>query len=182
MGVRAFGLFDERKYALSVLSDILGGSMSSRLFKKIREEMGAAYYVRSSTDLSSDCGVLAVSTGVDKGRVSEIIGAILDEMRTLRDRPVGEEELNKAKEHISGKLVLRLETSDEVAGFYGSEEAITGSVRTPEEILDNIKKVTAENIASVAGDIMKDDGLNLSAMGTFAPGTKDAVKNIFKLS
>jgi predicted Zn-dependent peptidase len=182
MGVRAFDLFDDRKYALSVLSDVLGGSMSSRLFKKIRDEMGAAYYIRSSADLSSDCGMLAVSTGVDKERVSEIVEAILFEMKDIRDNLLKEDELNKAKEHISGRLVLQLETSDEVAGFYGSEEAIMGFVRTPEEILENIKKITAEDVRNVARDIIKDDRLNLCAIGMFAPGTEDRVKNIFKLS
>jgi predicted Zn-dependent peptidase len=181
LGVRAFDMHDPRRYALSVLSDILGGSMSSRLFKKVREEMGAAYYVRSSADLGSDCGMLVISTGIDKERMKEIISAVINEMKRLVDDPVPEDELNKSKEHISGRLILQLETSDELAGYYGSEEAMTGEVRTPEEILENIRKVTAEDIMSVARDIMKNEGLNMAAIGPFDEKTEGDIKGIFKL-
>jgi predicted Zn-dependent peptidase len=181
LGVRAFDMHDPRRYTLSVLSDILGGSMSSRLFKKVREEMGAAYYVRSSADLGSDCGMLVISTGIDKERMKEIISAVINEMKRLVEEPVPEDELNKSKEHISGRLILQLETSDELAGYYGSEEAMTGEVRTPEEILENIRKVTAEDIMSVARDIMKNEGLNMAAIGPFDEKTEGDIKGIFKL-
>ena len=179
-GVRAFNLFDERRYALSVLSDILGGSMSSSLFKKVREEMGAAYYVRSGVDLSSDVGVLTVSAGIDKTRFKEIVEAVIGELRRLSTEKVGEEEVQKAKEHLSGRLILQLETSDEIAGFYGGEEVVAGRVRTPEEILLNYREVTAEDILKVAGDIMKNDRLNLAAIGPFEDGTDGEIAEILK--
>ena len=181
IGVRAFDMHDPRRYTLSVISDILGGSMSSRLFKKVREEMGAAYYVRSSPDLGSDCGALVVSTGIDRERVKEIISAILGELKRFTTDLVPESELLKSKEHISGRLILQLETSDEVAGYYGSEEAMSGEVRTPAEILENIRKVTAEDIMSVAKEIIRDDRLNMAAIGPFAEGTKEELVAIFKL-
>lgn len=182
IGVRAFSLFDERRYALSVLSDILGGSMSSRLFKIIREEMGAAYYIKSSPELFSDYGLLSVSGGVDKERLPEITKAIVKELKLLKEKPVQEDELNKAKEHLSGRLVLQLETSDEVAEFYGGEEAITGEVRTPEEILEKIKGVSAEDIMKVANDIITDDRINLAAIGAISDEAKADVQKAFKLS
>lgn len=143
--------------------------------------MGAAYYVRSSADLGSDCGMLVISTGIDKERMKEIISAVINEMKRLVEEPVPEDELNKSKEHISGRLILQLETSDELAGYYGSEEAMTGEVRTPEEILENIRKVTAEDIMSVARDIMKNEGLNMAAIGPFDEKTEGDIKGIFKL-
>jgi len=182
IGVRSFDLFDERRFTLSVLSDILGGSMSSRLFKKIREEMGAAYYIKSSSELFSDYGFLSIASGVDKGRLPEITEAIINELNILKKESVSEEELNKAKEHISGKLVLQLETSDELAEFYGGEEAVSGMIMTPEEILEKIRNVDSEDIKSVANEIFKNDRINLSAIGTFTDETKDKIKNIFKLS
>ena len=181
IGVRAFDLFDDRRYALAVLSDILGGSMSSRLFKKVREEMGAAYYVRSTADLGSDVGTLTVSTGIDGTRMVKITEAILEEFKKLRDVPVSEEELNKSKDHLSGRLVLQLETSDEVAAFYGTEEAMSGTIRTPEEILEGIKNVTAKDIMAVAKDIIKNDSLNLAAVGPFKDGDKEDISGILKL-
>ncbi len=179
-GIRAFNLFDERRYALSVLSDVLGGSMSSRLFKKVREEMGAAYYVRSGVDLSSDAGVLSVSAGIDKSRLKEIVEAVMGELRRLTVDEVGEEELQKAKEHLSGRLILQLETSDEIAGFYGGEEVMAGRVRTPEEILEKYRQVTAGDILSVARDIMRDDRLNFSAIGPFEDKTESDIADILK--
>lgn len=180
LGIRTFNLFDERRYALSVLSDILGGGMSSRLFKKIREEMGAAYYVRSGIDLASDVGVLTISAGIDKTRFREIVEAVMGELRRMTDEEVGEEELLKAKEHLSGRLILQLETSDEIAGFYGSEEVVAGRVRTPDEILANYRKVTAEDIMKVAGDILRDDRLNLAAIGPFEEGMEAEVAEVLK--
>lgn len=182
IGVRAFDLHDPRRYALSLLSDVLGGSMSSRLFKKVREEMGAAYYIRSSSDLGTDCGALVVSTGIDRNRMTEIVSAILGELKRLATDPIPDAELSKSKEHISGRMILQLETSDELAGYYGSEEAMSGEIRTPEEILENIRKVTAEDIMAVARDIIRDDRLNLAAIGPFGDGVKEELSGIFKLS
>jgi len=182
IGVRAFDWFDSRRYALSVLSDLLGGSMSSRLFKRVREELGAAYYIKSSTDLNSDYGSLAISSGVDKERVPEIVEAIVEELKSLRDKDIGEDELIKAKEHLSGKIVLQLETSDELAQFYGGEMAISGKIRTPGEILEKVRAVTVKDVRSVAEDIFKNDRLNFAAIGMIENSAKERVKNIFKLS
>jgi len=182
IGIRAFGLLDERRYSLSVLSDILGGSMSSRLFRVVREEMGAAYYVNSSPDLRLDYGALNISAGVDKTRLPEITEAIMKELITLKEKPIEETELNKAKEHISGKLILQLETSDEIAGFYGGDEILTGVIRTPEEILEKIKAVTVNDIIARANDIITNDSINLSVIGDISKEVKEKTINIFKLS
>ncbi|MFA4999146.1 MAG: pitrilysin family protein [Parcubacteria group bacterium] len=182
IGVRAFDLFDERRFTLTVLSEILGGSMSSRLWKKLREEMGVAYHISSASNLCSDYGILSVSAGIDKERIAETTKAIIQELKTLRDEPVKEEELNKAKEHISGSMILQLETSDEIAEFYGGEEAVTGRIQTPDEILEKIKNVTAEDISLCAKAIMTDDRINLSAIGPISENAKEGTKNVFKLS
>lgn len=165
LGVRGIDIFDPRKYSLMVLADILGGSMSSRVFTKIREEMGAAYYVRSGLDMFLDHGSLFVAAGIDKGRSVEVCRAIIDEFEDLRKNVVSEEELNKAKEHLSGNLILQLETSDDIAVFFGAEEIMTGKILTPEETLRRIKNVTAEEIKTLAEEIFRNDRLNLAAIG-----------------
>ncbi|MFA4999685.1 MAG: pitrilysin family protein [Parcubacteria group bacterium] len=182
IGIKAFGLTDKRRYALSVLTDILGGSSSSRLYIKIREEMGAAYYMNGFPELLSDHGFLALGAGIDKKRVPQVTEAIVQELSKIREKQVNEEELNRAKEHLSGELVLQLETSDEVAGFYGAEEAVTGTVRTPEEILEGIKNVTAEDVMNVAKDIITNERINLSAIGDVSEKVKADTQNVFKLS
>lgn len=167
LGFRAFDLFDKRRYALQVLADVLGGGMSSRLWKRVREELGAAYYVGAEADLFLDHGVLTVSAGVDHGKIETVIRAILEECRRLRDELIPEQELQKSKDHMIGNLILGLETSDEVASFYASQEILTKSLLPPEQLIDRIKKVGAGEIQKVAQELLKDNRLNLAVIGPY---------------
>ncbi|KKR12157.1 MAG: Processing protease [Candidatus Wolfebacteria bacterium GW2011_GWC2_39_22] len=167
MGVRAFDLFDERKYAIELLTDILGGGMSSRLFQKVREEMGAAYYIGSGADLSTDHGYLDISAGIDHKKIDDVITAIIGELKRMAEEPVSAEELERAKEHLIGGLVLGLETSNQWAGFYGSQEVLEHKMMSPEELIQKTQEVTAEQIQAVAKDIVKNEGLNLAIIGPF---------------
>jgi len=165
LGVRAFNLLDPRRYAASLLNTILGGTMSSRLFYRIREEMGAAYYIYSFVQLASDYGFMAVSAGADKNRLAQVTAAILEEMAKLADDRVSPEELKRAKESLSGRLVLRLETSDDLAGFYGGEELLIGRIIEPKDELREIQKVTAEEVRNLARELFRKTKLNLAALG-----------------
>ncbi|OGM92749.1 hypothetical protein A2333_02405 [Candidatus Wolfebacteria bacterium RIFOXYB2_FULL_49_7] len=167
MGVRAFDLFDERKYALELLADILGGGMSSRLFQKVREEMGAAYYIGAGADLSTDHGYMDISAGIDHKKIDDVLAAIVEELKRMATEPVAPEELTRAKEHLIGGLVLGLETSNQWAGFYGSQEALEKNMMSPEELIKKTQEVTAEQIQAVAKDIIKNEGLNLAIIGPF---------------
>jgi len=172
VGVRAFDTFDERRFALEVLSAILGGGMSSRLFHRIREELGAAYYVNSSTDLYSDHGYLAASAGVDHKKMDIVLKTILEEFGKFTKEKVSDEELARAKSHFSGRLLLGLEGSDDLAGFYGGQEIIKREIATPKQILAKINAVTSEDIMKVGKDIMKNEGLNLAVIGPFKEAEK----------
>ena len=141
--------------------------MSSRLFQKIREEMGAAYYVHSSADLYTDHGYLAAACGIDKNKINEVVAAILEEFRKLAGKPVEQGELQRAKDHLVGGMMLSLETSDALANFCGGQEVLTGKVTTPQELADHIHAVTSDDIMSVARDIFKNERLNLALIGPF---------------
>ena len=167
VGVRAFDIFDKRKYAIDLLADILGGGMSSRLFQKLREEMGAAYYVKSEADLLSDHGFLTASAGVDNNKVSEAIKAVVEEFERLVKEPVEKEELQRVKDRCVGGLIMGLETSDQLAGFYGGQEIITKKIVSPEETIKKIQAVKVEEISAVAKDIFKNNKLNLAIIGPF---------------
>lgn len=169
IGVRAFSMFDDRHYVLEVLSDILGGGMSSRLFQKIREELGAAYYVRAAADLYTDHGYLAAGAGVEHSKLKIVISAILEEFKKLKDAPVSEEELVRAKSHLSGNLLLGLETSDSLAVYYGSQEILKRKQTTPEELVKKINAVTAQQIQDLAKDIFQSSKLNMAMIGPVAP-------------
>lgn len=165
LGFRAFSLFDKRRYILEVLTDILGGGMSSRLFQKVREELGAAYYIGADADLLTDHGYLAVSAGVHHEKFIPVVDAIIKECARLKNELVDEKTLGRAKEHLSGSLILKLETSDELAVFYGGQEILERSMETPQEILQKIQSVTTQEIQSVASELFTNDRLNLAVIG-----------------
>jgi predicted Zn-dependent peptidase len=129
--------------------------------------MGAAYYIGAGADLSFDHGLLSVSAGVDRKKTKEVIDAILEECRIIRDVAVSEKELQKSKDHMIGSLVLGLETSDDLASFYGGQEVLTGATTPPEILAQRIKKVTARDVQAVAKVILKDEGLNLAIVGPY---------------
>jgi len=165
LGVRTYDLFDERRYAMEVLADILGGGMSSRLWRVIRGEMGAAYYVRAENDELTDHGYLTASAGVHNKKFIPVVEAILKEFKKLKDEKVDDKELKKVKDHMVGGLMLGLETSDSVASFYGMQEILTKEIITPEELVVKIQAVTSEEIQEIARDIFTNDKLNLSVIG-----------------
>lgn len=167
LGVRTFSIKSPKLPALKVLNAVLGQGMSSRLFQKLREEMGVGYYVKSFTDEYTDHGYLAVSAGVDKKRLEEVILAILAEFRQLKDEIVPEGELKKAKDYLIGNLFLGLETSDALAEFFGYQEVLKHSLETPEQMAKEIKAVTAGDIQKIAKDIFQNRKLNLAVVGEF---------------
>lgn len=165
IGVRAFSLDDPRKYTLEVMASILGGGMSSRLFHKVREELGAAYYVRCSTDLFTDHGYIAATAGVEHNKLEIVIQTILAEFKRLTIEPVSKEELDRVKGHLSGTLLLGLETSDSLAVFYGTQEILKNEVTPPDELLQKINAVTAKEIQDLAKEIFTEEKLNLALIG-----------------
>jgi len=167
LGVRGYDIFHPKKYAFEVLADILGGMMSSRLFVKIREEMGAAYYISADAESSSDTGFLAAKAGVDNKKIDSVISAILEEYRKAKEKKIDSKELKKSKEHIIGKMSLLLETSDAQASFYGVQETLEKNILTPKEIYDKINKVSAEDILAAAKEIFRPENLNLAIIGKF---------------
>lgn len=179
LGVRAFDNLDKRKYVLMLLADILGGGSSSRLFQRIREDMGAAYYVYADADLYSDHGFLAVAAGADNKKTEKVVDAIVEEIRIMAGEPVSEAELERAKKHLTGNLVISLETSNQLAGFYGSQEISTGKILAPEDLIEKVENIKAEEILEVAKDIFKNEKLNLALIGPFKE--KEKFEKILKI-
>ena len=167
LGVRTFPLFDERNSTLSILSGVLGAGMSSRLFSKLREEMGVAYYVRAYNDPSTDHGSFQISAGVNNARTEEVIKEILNECMLLTKVLVSDKELSKVKSFLIGNTKLSLEASDDIANFYGGQELLKNEIKTLEEKIKEIQKVTAEDIRKMAKIIFKDKNLNLAIIGPF---------------
>ena len=179
LAFRAFDIFDERKYALSVLSLILGEGMSSRLFTRIREKQGLAYAIYSGIDMATDTGSLAVYAGVGNEKIEKALKETLDEIKKIKNRGVTDAELKKAKDNYKGKTLIGLETSDEWASFVGGQEVLTKKILTPEEILKKINKLTKKDILEVAREIFKNEKMNLAIIGPFKDDKK--FKDILKI-
>lgn len=169
MGVRTVGLKDEKdRYPLSVLSAILGGGMSSRLFHEIRERRGLAYYVRTSPENYIDRGYLATFAGVDPKRIEDAIKVVMDEYEKIKNKnEIKDDELKKAKEYLRGHFILELEDTRAVAAFYGSSEMLERKIETPEEVIEKLNKVTVEEVNRVANKYFAKDRLNLALIGDY---------------
>ena len=165
LGARAYDIFDPRRWALGLLATILGGGMSSRLFIRIRDELGLGYYIRAASALSSDHGYFEVSSGVDTKRIHEAVEAIMEELRKARRDGVTEKELQKAKDFIKGGTLISLESSDEVASFFGLQEVLTRDILTVEQKFSMMDKVTSDDVKKVAEDIFQNKNLNLAVIG-----------------
>ncbi len=165
LGVRAYPEDHKDRYILKVMSVILGGNMSSRMFSEIREKRGLAYYVHTNVEAYSDCGYIETSVGVEHKNVNLAIQTILGEYKKISIEKVGEKELKKAKEYIKGTAVMHLESSDAVASFFITQEIKRKKIMTQEEIFDKIDKVTPNDIVRVAKNIFVDSKLNLAIIG-----------------
>ncbi|MBI2639162.1 insulinase family protein [Candidatus Peregrinibacteria bacterium] len=154
-------------YAEKVLAVILGGNMSSRMFLAVREAKGLAYYVQTSTDDYLDTGIISTRAGVDTKRAPLAVEAICAEYKKIRGEKVPAAELKKAKEYLKGKLILRLEDSEEYAHLIGKTELLHCKMETPEHIMEEIDKVTASDIARVSEDLFRPDRLRLAAIGPY---------------
>jgi predicted Zn-dependent peptidase len=168
MAFRSFGVKDKRNAALSVLLGVLGAGMSSRLFRKLRGEMGACYYVQTYEESHIDHGAATIVTGIDKNRAKEIVQAILAECALLKTQPVEPEELQKVKDYLVSHMYMGLETSDSRANFYGLEEVVRGKAKSPKELEKEIRSVTAKEVMKVAKDIFTNEKMNLAIVGDIA--------------
>jgi predicted Zn-dependent peptidase len=170
MGVRALSYMHPDRYALDLLNTVLGEGMSSRLFLNIRERLGLAYDVHSFTQKHRDTGHLGVYLGVDPKKAVEAIQAVFAEMRTLCERDLSGEELQRAKEFTKGRLRLDLETTNGVAFWLTYQELLMGKIKTIEDELILVDAVEASDIRRVA-DTLLQSPMQMAVIGPF---TRDA--------
>jgi len=166
LGLPAYPYSSPKIYPLQLLSVILGGNMSSRLFINVRERKGLAYFVRSWANVYEDTGSLTIQAGLDKNRIDLALETIIAELKKI-NKGVSTAELQRAKDFIAGKTALDLEESMAIAQFYGSQEIMTGKIMTPAQKLAKIKAVTRADIARTAKEVINLKRLNLAVIGPF---------------
>lgn len=165
IGNRAYHQNHKDRYVLTLLSVILGGNMSSRLFLEIREKLGLAYFVHTSVDTYQDCGYISTQAGVQHNKLEKTIEVTLKEYRKVADSGVSEKELQNAKDYVKGRAVMGLEASDDMAMFYIDQELHKEKVLTPEQVFAKIDEVTTSDVKRVAQDIFQGKKLNVAIIG-----------------
>jgi predicted Zn-dependent peptidase len=150
---------------LSVLSTILGGNMSSRLFISIRERQGLCYVIHSDVSAYLDTGVFMIQAGLDNKRIAAAVMAIMKELRLLKAELVSAEELKNAKDCIKGQTALKLEDSAALAGYYGQQSVLLHTITSPQDKLRRIARVTREDIRRLAQRVLHLDKINVASIG-----------------
>jgi predicted Zn-dependent peptidase len=161
----SYPLADPRRYAASVLNNILGGGMSSRLFQNIRERQGLAYAVFSDMTPYSDAGMLSVYAGTSRRTVEKVLRLVAEEFRRMKQEPVTEEELRRAKDHLKGSLVLSLESSGSRMSSLARQEMYLHRFHTIEELQKSLESVTREQIQQIAREFFRPEQIAVTVVG-----------------
>jgi predicted Zn-dependent peptidase len=167
IGTRGVSRQDRRKYAVFVLDSILGGSVSSRLFQRLREERGLVYVTGSSHSSYRDTGIFSIYAGTSMKNVEEVKKLVHEEIDKLCHELVGEQELSRAKEQIKGNLLLGLESSCNRMSRLAKMELFNDQLCTPEETVARIDEVTSEAVLQVARNLFKTENFVTTAIGPF---------------
>ncbi|MFA6485824.1 MAG: pitrilysin family protein [Candidatus Magasanikbacteria bacterium] len=165
------------RFAQSVLLNILGGTMSSRLFEEVRNKRGLCYMVHASGNSFRDAGTVQIQAGLDPARLPEAIAVIKDELKKIAEKPVSSKELCEAKSNFSGRLVLGMEESSAMADWFAKQFWFAKKIQTYEQVLVNIKKVSTGDVARLAKKLFVWGEARLAVIGS---ADKSAVINLLK--
>lgn len=172
-GAKGYGPYNKKGCAWEVMNQILGGGMTSRLWKEVREKRGLAYYVVGQREVHKDMGVSTIRGGYKRDAGEEVIKVVKGILDDLRSKKVMDKELKMAKEALKGKFKLRLESNNQAADWVAMDWVLRGGrVRETEKILKEIDEVSAEDVLGVAKDIWRDERLCLSVVGPFKDKSK----------
>ena len=173
LGVPSYPLAHGRRFAIAVMNNLLGGGMSSRLFQNIREKLGLAYAVFSELTPYSDAGMMTVYAGTARETVGQVIDLVIKEFRQLKESPVSEEELLRAKNHLKGSLMLSLESTSARMSNLARQELYFGRFYTLDEILESISIVSREEVQSIAQEFFKPEQIAVTVLGNLNGFTLD---------
>jgi predicted Zn-dependent peptidase len=165
LAVPSYPLAHPGRYAASVLNNILGGSMSSRLFQNIRERQGLAYAVFSELNPYSDAGMLSVYAGTSRSTTGRVLRSIAGEFARLKKEPVAPEELRRAKDQLKGSLVLSLESPGARMSNLARQEIYFGRFFSVEELHSSIEAVTAEDVQQTALEFFQPHKIAATVVG-----------------
>jgi predicted Zn-dependent peptidase len=165
IGVPALPVAHPQRYAAYVLSTILGGGMSSRLFQNVREKHGLAYSIFTELNLYRDAGCLAVYSGTSTEHVKKVVGMVVDEFRRIAGETVPDEEFRRAKDHLKGSLALSLESTPSRMSNLARQELFFGRFFSIDEMVDAVERVTAEEVRQLAESFFSSRQIGATVLG-----------------
>jgi len=165
LGVPSPRITDENRYATLILNTVLGSGMSSRLFQTIREERGLAYSIYSDLAPYSDTGSLCVYAGTSADKTLEMVSLVMAEFSKLKETPLSEEELHRAKEQVKGNILLGLESSGSRMSNLARQEMYFKHFFTVDEVLERLDAVTAEQVQVMAQKLFVSERIAVTLLG-----------------
>jgi len=165
LGVKGVSQVDEVRYPYAVLDNILGGSMSSRLFQEVREKRGLVYSIFSTSSPFRNFGITYVYAGTSKKNLKQVIDLILEQYCKIKKEGVKAEELKRAREYLKGTLVLGMESTSSRMSWLAKSEFYYNRTMTIDEIFKKVDKVTQDDIIKLANQFFKDEYLTLAVIG-----------------
>jgi predicted Zn-dependent peptidase len=178
LGVPSYPLPHEERFGCYVLNTLLGGGMSSRLFQNIRERQGLAYAVFSELSPYRDTGCLSIYAGTSVESARQVVESIVKEFHDLKEHPVADEELRRAKDHLKGSLMLSLESTASRMTNLARQEMYFGRFFTLDELVESIEAVTAADVLRIAQTFFDSKQIGLTVLGNlenFKIGREDLV-------
>lgn len=174
-------LGDKGLYPLSIFSTLFGGGVSSRLFQKIREDAGLTYSIYSYTSSFLNAGLFSVFSALNPGQLEEVLQMVMEECNHAKNFSITSDELYTTKEHLKSSIILGLESSSSRMSNLGKSKLLLNKVRTADEIIEKINKVTEEDVRKVVGEVMNYKNLSLSIVGQVDGLNKERIKTICKM-
>jgi predicted Zn-dependent peptidase len=157
---------DERRFALGVLNNVLGGGMSSRLFQEIREKRGLAYSVYSYASQYADAGLFGVYAGCAPGKVEEVLDLTRAELERVAAKGISAEEIVRGKGMVKGSYVLNLEDTGSRMSRLAKSELLYGDLMSVDELLGRVDAVTPDEVNAIAADLLSQP-MSLAVVGPF---------------
>jgi predicted Zn-dependent peptidase len=165
LGTSSYQQDHKDRYSSYVLNTVLGGSMSSRLFQNVREKRGLAYAVFSGLSAYRDAGSMTIYAGCANDAIGELIDVVVVELRRMKDEPLPEAELRRAKDHLKGSLMLNLESTSSRMSHLARQEIYFDRQFGLDETLEGVERVSTEEVQRVARDLLRDGALAATVLG-----------------
>lgn len=178
LGGRGISRHDERRFALRVLEGVLGGTSSSRLFQQVRERRGLAYSVFSFSNLHAHTGEVGIYVGTRPDNLREAMSTIADELQRFVERPASEQELERSRENVKGRMALALESTAARMNRLGSSLLAELPILTVDQVIERIDAVSTEDLRELAGELFAPERLSLAGVGAKQDTFLDAIQTL----